>query len=665
MPQTISPSITRICKVCGREFHPTSRKQYCCNQLVPRMCECCGKEFLTICSTSNTKTTCSEECKVALIKKKQEASAANKVRRCKWCGKEFTPTSSRQVYCNDTHYQTCVVCGKKFEIDPKKDVSVKTCSKECRYKLMSSSTDREASIAAQKASLQKKYGVENVMQIPGVVEKLKQANLGKYGTEWYAQTDEYKERVKQTDLEKYGYEHHLSSPEVMEKRRQTVRQTYGVDNVFQSDDVKGKVKQTNLDKYGAEFITQSPEIRQRIHDNNISTYGVSHPMKLPEFQEKAAQTNEKLYGRRAYTQQHISNIQRWYEFINDSRSYIESHYDEQPTSHQLAADLGVDYTTIDDYLKKHDSKDCIRRAKSLMEEELRQFIMSLDHDIRIICNDRTAISPEELDLYLPDFNFAIECDPTCTHNSSAADPWGGEPKSPSYHKKKSDKCDNNKITLFHVFGYDWAYKKDTIKSMIRNVTGKNETVIYARKCEIKEVSGQVSINFLNVNHRQGSANSPIRLGLYYNDELVSLMTFGKMRGTIGTGKEDLSECWELVRFCSKLNTSVVGGASKLFRHFIKLYRPKQIRSFSDRAHTRGNLYKQLGFIEVRRSGANYVWVDTKTDRAYHRVNAQKKNLRKFLKDEDIDLSKSEKQIMEEHGFVQVFDSGTITWEWIA
>ena len=298
-----------------------------------------------------------------------------------------------------------------------------------------------------------------------------------------------------------------------------------------------------------------------------------------------------------------------------------------------------------------------------MEEEIKQFITSLDPSTRIICNDRTAIGPDELDLFLPDFHFAIECDPTCTHNSSAADPWGGEPKSPSYHKKKSDKCDNVGISLFHIFGYDWTYRKDTIKSMIRNVIGKNADIIYARKCKIKEVSGQDSITFLNLNHRQGAANSPIRLGLYYEDELVSLMTFGKMRGTIGTGKEDLTNCWELVRFCSKLNTSVVGGASKLFKHFIELYHPKQVRSFSDRAHTRGNLYKQLGFTEIRRSEANYVWIDIKTDKAYHRVNAQKKNLKRFLKDDSIDLSKSEKQIMEEHGFVQVFDSGTITWEW--
>jgi hypothetical protein len=75
------------------------------------------------------------------------------------------------------------------------------------------------------------------------------------------------------------------------------------------------------------------------------------------------------------------------------------------------------------------------------------------------------------------------------------------------------------------------------------------------------------------------------------------------------------------------------------------------------------LYAILGFKEVRRSDANYVRVNITDDVAYHRMNAQKRNIRKFLQDPEIDLSLTEKQIMEAHGFAQVFDSGTITWEW--
>lgn len=86
-------------------------------------------------------------------------------------------------------------------------------------------------------------------------------------------------------------------------------------------------------------------------------------------------------------------------------------------------------------------------------------------------------------------------------------------------------------------------------------------------------------------------------------------------------------------------------------------------SYSDRAHASGRMYSALGFQELRRTDPGYVWVDTITDTAYNRINAQKHNIRKFLKDDSINLSRTEKQIMEEHGFVQVFDSGNILWEW--
>ena len=83
---------------------------------------------------------------------------------------------------------------------------------------------------------------------------------------------------------------------------------------------------------------------------------------------------------------------------------------------------------------------------------------------------------------------------------------------------------------------------------------------------IKEISSKDCSSFLDQNHIQGKLGAKVRLGLYYNDELVSLMTFGALRKNLGQKSEDGS--YELLRFCNKLNTNVVGGASKLFKHFI-------------------------------------------------------------------------------------------------
>ena len=664
MPQSISPDIIRICKICGNEFHPKARKQKCCGQVRIKQCAYCGKDFEYVCNPDGNKMTCSVSCQAAYIKEKRMKSASQLKKICKWCGKEFMPKSARDAYCRDVHYQTCEVCGKQFIIDVRTDPYVKTCSDECRYKLMVSKQDRETMVEHQKQTMLERYGVENPMQLSESVEKIKATNKEKYGTEWYMQTDEYKERVKETCLEKYGVEHHLQSKEVQAQIAATVKERYGVDNVSKNPEIQQKIKDALTERYGVSNISMLPEIQQQIVANNYAKYGVKHPMMLKEFQDKAAQTNVERYGRKAYTQQHIENIQNWYEFIDDPEGYIKSHYDEKPRVEKLAEDLGVDNSTVDVYLERHLARHCVKRARSLMELELQDFMLSLDPSLSVIHNARKVVGGhDELDLYMPDLDFAIECNPTCTHNSSAADPWGGEPKSYSYHLHKTKVAQEHGIFLFHIFGYEWTHKRSIIESMIRNILGKNENVIYARKCIVKEVPAIEAYQFLEDNHRQGGAQSSIRLGLYYNDNLVSLMTFGKMRNSIGTGKENLENTYELVRFCSVLNTTVVGAASKLFKYFLKEHQPEAVRSFSDRAHTRGKLYQNLGFKEVRRSDAGYVWVNVVTDVAYHRVNAQKKNLKAFLKDDSIDLSKTEKQIMEEHGFVQVFDSGTITWEW--
>lgn len=188
----------------------------------------------------------------------------------------------------------------------------------------------------------------------------------------------------------------------------------------------------------------------------------------------------------------------------------------------------------------------------------------------------------------------------------------------------------------------------------------------ARNTEVVELTHEECKAFLDANHRQGGLSAKIRLGLQdkQSKELLAAMTFGKVRGTIGRRKEDSFDTMELSRFCTKINTSVVGGASKLFKHFIKTYQPSKVISFSDRAHTRGNLYQTLGFHAVSCTPPNYVWVNMLDDTFYNRVKTQKQHIQKlFPEDNTIDLAaQTEREIMESHNYAQVFDCGVIRWE---
>ena len=303
---------------------------------------------------------------------------------------------------------------------------------------------------------------------------------------------------------------------------------------------------------------------------------------------------------------------------------------------------------------------------SSIERDIENFLIELLPNINIIKRARNLIPPYELDIYLPEYNIAIECNPTYTHNSTLPAFSKQQSLSSSYHNMKTNLCEQHGIFLFHIFGYEWTCKSTIIKSMLSNLLKCNTIKYYARNLQIVKLTNSECKTFLNANHRQGYTTSSIRYGLITNDEqLVSVMTFSKMRNSIGYTDGVTPNTYELTRFCNALNTTVVGGASKLFKYFICNNVFNKIVSFSDRAHTQGNLYEVLGFSKISISRPGYVWVNYYNDTYYHRVTCQKHNLPKLFNEPNLDIQNStEAQIMASHGYVQVFDSGVIRWEYV-
>jgi len=158
---------------------------------------------------------------------------------------------------------------------------------------------------------------------------------------------------------------------------------------------------------------------------------------------------------------------------------------------------------------------------------------------------------------------------------------------------------------------------------------------------------------------QGKINSKINIGLFYNDELVSLMTFGKKRIALGN-KKNLQDEYEMYRFCNKLNTQIVGGASKLFTFFIKTYNPKEIISFADRRYSKGNLYDKLNFELIKKTKPNYWYFKKNELIRYHRYKFRKDILIK----EGFNSNMTEYEIMTERKYYRVYDSGNLKFVWI-
>ena len=539
-------------------------------------------------------------------------------KQCLECGKVFKPKNGFQKYCPGPHYTRCVICGKTIEY---------TCSPKEKPKYCSQTCINEG----KRRNVRAKYGVDNVSELSSVRRKISERNS----------SEEVSKKRKLTCLEKYGVDNPAKNLDIRKK----------MIAVMTSDEYLDSRKSTCLQKYGFDSPMKNPDVKKKKHDTCMERYNTGgRPQTESDYKAKMVDP---------------SKYRDYMSFKQNSRLYIQSHYKTLPSISDLKRDLGVTDTPIYDILVAQNSQDMILHVYSSMENEMYEFLKSLDPSMIIIRNDRTQIKPLELDFYLPEYRFAIECNPASTHNSTVEDAWAGTKKSYRYHQIKSEAAEQAGIFLFHVFGYEWRFKKSIIQSMIRNALKRNSRSIGARSTCVVNLSSEDCNKFLDDNHRQGATAASIRLGLRLktSKELVSVMTFNKMKRTMGAKSADTENTWELSRFCSLLDTNVTGGASKLFKHFLNSCQFDRIVSFSDVAHTTGDMYRLLGFHKVSVSAPGYVWSDYYDTKYYNRVNCQKRFLRKLLNDDSIDLSTSEREIMEEHGFVRIYDSGVIRWEY--
>jgi hypothetical protein len=354
---------------------------------------------------------------------------------------------------------------------------------------------------------------------------------------------------------------------------------------------------------------------------------------------KHAKQNEESYLKFYYPQLYIS-IFRWsqkYKEINfKERVYLfKNKLKNKPKC--LSCDREVDFSLSKKMYKIYCNHHLNNHHTSKQEIEVFSFITK-NYNKEILQNYK--IDKKELDIYIPSLNLAFEFNGLYWHSDLF--------KEKKYHYNKWKLCKDNGIKLMTIWEDDWNFKQNIVKSIILNKIGKNKEKIYARKCIIKEVPFNKSKEFLDSNHLQGWCLSKVNLGLYYNDELVSLMTFGKRKIS---GKKQ----HELLRFCSKLNTSVIGGASKLFKHFIRNYKPNKIISYASCDISDGSLYKILGFNEIGHTGINYWWVK---DKRYHRSGFMKHKLVR----EGADPNKTENQIMHEDGFNKIWGTGNLKYE---
>ena len=453
------------------------------------------------------------------------------------------------------------------------------------------------------------------------------------------------DKIKSTNIKKYGVEYGLSSKEIIKKKNQTVKEKYGVDNVSQLKDVSDKKKQTCLKNYGVEWILSDQSKKEKAV---YEKYGIANVRKLKSVQDKISNTRRGNFFDYLINSDRLKN--RVVPLFSKDE-YVNGGYYSNYKFRCCKCN-----NEFLDCLEDGDIPRCsiCYKNSSVFEKEITDFVRNILKDKVVEENNRHILNKGEVDIFIPSEKIAIECDGLF---------WHGEingSKDKRYHLNKTEECLKQNIKLIHIFEDEWLFNKSVVENRLRYILGMESKKVYARNCKIESINSDVCIDFLKRYHSQGKDNSNIKLGLFHDNELVSVMTFGSVRKCLGSsgGNEE----YELYRFCNK-NINVVGGFSKLLNHFIKNFKPAKIISYVDRRWNDGKTYESIGFKFVRNTEPNYWYFGKgKSYKRYHRFNFAKHTLSKKLKNFDPNLSEWEN--MKNNGWDRIWDCGNLKYELI-
>lgn len=513
--------------------------------------------------------------------------------------------------------------------------------------------------------------IVNLLGIPDIITKevIKRRTMKlnlKHGKEFSKKTltkameDPEKRKVaqkarEQTMVERYGVRVPLKNKSIVEKAKETVQNKYGVNNVFQVEEFKAKQRETMLTNYGKEHYHQSLESRL----DSLSWHETEYVHTKEQVIELLTNNSEGIADKAI----------KFLETIRDNENR------KSFTLHEVADILGVRYSTlISQRWGIHPDGDLIKVTRRGAQTEVAEYIKSLGFDV---VEDKFyswfgGERGQQIDIFVPELNLGVEYNGLYFHATSGSSRGKGY----NYHQQKTDIAREHGVTLFHIWEQDWQtpIKREIIKSQLAyKLHANNIRHIYARKTIVGDVSVSEAEAFLDENHIQGgvSAYGEFRKGLFYNGELVALMTFGHHRFSKDSN-------WELIRFTNKTFTDVVGGASKLLKQFTDTHPGETVISYAnnDFAHgVEGSMYARLGFELIGHTQPGYHWVNPKTFEVLNRQRVQPKKLVKYSAGEaiapfpnaskdfrSVNTNETENDYMVRNGWLKVYNAGNDTYQ---
>ena len=481
----------------------------------------------------------------------------------------------------------------------------------------------------QRATLQQKYGVTTVNAIPGVNARREQTMIDRFGVPFAAQ-----------------------NADVMSKRTATVKNHSDAQRAARTL----RARETFIQRYGVDHHMQTAASLDKQQATNIQRYGVARPMQSPEIAAKASATQ------RQHTQiqrQHKLSAQQQTLFTNHGVSAASrvgiaisalailddptlfTEYASTRSREQVSTDLGIHMHTVYMYARKHNCQSVFQKpSMSKFEREVGDFFLGLG--ITTVSGDRSILAGRELDIWVPDHQLAVECSGLYWHSENSSG------RTREYHATKFKSCWAQNINLVTIWEDQWNNQQIQIKNRILHMLKLSPRVASARQCTVKLIDNATAADFLQQHHLQGKSRAKINLGLFNNNQLVAVMTFGQPRFSTHAD-------WELIRYACA--GSVPGAARKLFAYFVNEYRPDSVLSYADNSWGPGNMYQTLGFDFVK-SQTGYWYTDY--HHRFNRMGYQKHKIVSLVPD---GADKTEWQIAQELGLDRIWDCGQSTYQW--
>lgn len=408
--------------------------------------------------------------------------------------------------------------------------------------------DNQSIVEERKRTCLNKYGVDNPSKAKCVQDKIRESNIQKYGAPTFTATEEGKEAVRKTKEERYGNPTYNNAEKMME---------------------------TKESRYGVPWYNN----REKNKNTCTERYGVDNPFKVDSIIDDINRKRAEGHGYSDIFINIMRDRNKSIEFIRD-KNYTYSDLSKLFNAPYYIIQMWASRLNLREYLSVGDPM----LGTSSFEEEVFQFIKELGVE-NIVKHARILNDGREIDIYLPSYSIGIECNGAYWHGSLF--------KKKSYHQEKSKECEGLGIQLIHIYDFEWedTVVQNKIKAILSSIILKNNNRIYARNCSIRKITNSESSSFLNENHLYGERNAQVTYGLFYDNELLQVMSFSKSKYNKNLTTDD---SWEIVRECTKIGNTVVGGESKILKRFISDFSPSMIFAYCDFNKFCGVGYEKVG-----------------------------------------------------------------------